>query len=278
MAGGSPPGAALIPRTVDVLRAFDENHRQRTLADLASVTGLSSATALRIARQLVEAGALKRLPDGSYTIGRLIWELGLLAAEQSDVIEIASPYLHDIHLATRATVHFAVRDGDRALCLARLSGHASLSVESRTGSRFPLHATGVGKVLLSAAPEEVQREVLRNLERFTPYTITQPGTLSRQLQRCGRDGYATTEEERFLGVCAVAVPVRLGSDIVAAIGVVVPRFGSTRASLISALRVAAQGLSRQLARPVEGGRSDRIKGLTPTAVHFPNVIGLSDVG
>lgn len=248
MAGGSPPGASLVLRTVDVLGAFNDKHRHRTLVELATATGLSSATALRIARQLVEAGALNRLPDGSYAIGRLIWDLGLLAAEQSDVIEIASPYLHDIHVATRATVHFAVRDGARALCLARLGGHTSISVESRPGSRFPLHATGVGKVLLSAAPEDVQRAVLSDLERFTPYTITQPGVLVRQLQRSQRDGYATTVEEKVLGACAVAVPVRQGTEVVAAIGVVVPRFGSNRARLISALTVGAQGLSRQLTR------------------------------
>lgn len=248
MAGGSPPGASLVLRTVDVLRAFDDEHRRLTLSQLSTATDLNRATVLRIARQLVQAGALNRLPDGSYAIGRLIWDLGLLAADERDLSEIASPYLHDIHASTRSTVHFAVRDGERALCLARLGGHTSLSVESRVGSRFPLHATGVGKILLTAAPEEIQRAVLGNLERFTPYTITQPGTLVRQLRRSHREGYATTMEEMVLGACAVAVPVRRGTEVIAAIGVVVPRLGSNRGSLISALAVAAQGLSRQLTR------------------------------
>ena len=40
-----------------------------------------------------------------------------------------------------------------------------------------MHATGVGKVLLAHAPAEVQQRVLADLQRLTPYTITQPGTL-----------------------------------------------------------------------------------------------------
>ena len=63
------------------------------------------------------------------------------------------------------------------LYLDRLSGSVSVPVVSRVGSRLPMHATGVGKVLLAYAPPEVQAEVLGRLDRITPYTITQPGRL-----------------------------------------------------------------------------------------------------
>jgi len=71
-----------------------------------------------------------------------------------------------------------------------------------------MHATGVGKVLLAHAPEEVQQKVLSSLRRITPYTITQPARLRGQLERVRADGYATTVEEMTLGACSVAVPVR----------------------------------------------------------------------
>src|SRR3954452_4365020 len=183
MAGGSKPGASLVDRTLDVLGAFDDRHRRLRLADLASRSGLTPPTALRIVRRLVHGGALERRDDATYVVGRRLWDLGLLAPLQTGLREAAAPFLQDLQAVTRATVHLAQRDGDRVLYLDRLSGVASVPVVSRAGSRLPLHATGVGKVLLAHAPAQVQARVLADLERVTPYTVTSPRLMSQQLQR-----------------------------------------------------------------------------------------------
>lgn len=246
MAGGSAPGASLVARTLDVLGAFDDRHRRLTLADLARRAGLSAPTTLRIARQLVAGGALVREDDGAYVVGRLMWDLGLLAPVQTRLRDVAAPFLADLLAATRATVHLAVRDGDAALYLDRLSGVASVPVVSRMGTRLPLHATGVGKVLLAHAPAEVRERVLADLAPVTPYTVTSPRRLDGQLARVVRDGYATTVEEMTLGACSLAVPVRAGDEVVAALGLVVADFRHHRARLLAALQVAAAGVGRGL--------------------------------
>jgi DNA-binding IclR family transcriptional regulator len=133
------------------------------------------------------------------------------------------------------------------LYLDRLSGNASVPVVSSIGSRLPMHATGVGKVLLAHAPPEVQVAVLSDLRRVTPYTLTQPGTLRRQLARVLRDGYATTVEEMSLGACSVAVPILAEGRVVAALGIVVSDLRNDRARFVAALQVAAQGIARALA-------------------------------
>ena len=223
MAGNtSTPGASVTSRALALLGAFDEHHRRLTLTELAERAGLPMPTAHRLVGELVAWGALARTPTGEYVVGRRLWDLGLLAPVQTGLRELASPYLHDLYGATLATVHLAVRDGTEVLYVDRLAGHASVPVVSSVGSRLPLHATGVGKVLLAHAPAEVQHAVLADLPRITPYTITQPGLLRRQLARVLRDGYATTVEEMSLGACSVAVPIRRGADVVAALGIVVP--------------------------------------------------------
>ena len=127
----------------------------------------------------------------------------LARAGPGGLVEVASPFLHDLYGATLATVHLAVRDGTEVLYLERLRGSTSVPIVSTVGSRLPLHATGVGKVLLAHAPADVQQRVLADLTRVTPYTITQPGTLRRQLAQVLRDDYATTSEEMSLGACSV---------------------------------------------------------------------------
>lgn len=229
-----------------MLGAFDDQHRRLTLSAIAERAGLSPATTLRIVRELVAGRALVRREGRTYVIGHRLWTLGLLSPTQTGLRDIASPYLHDIHAATRATVHLAVREELQALYLERISGQASVPVVSRVGGHLPLHATGVGKALLAYAPEEVAQQVMRRPRPFTPYTVTSPGLLARQLDRVRMDGYATTREEMTLGACSIGVPVRAGDDVVAAVGVVVPDFRRDKARLIAALTVAARAIGRGL--------------------------------
>jgi len=246
MAGNtSAPGATVTSRALALLGAFDEHHRRLSLTELADRAGLPMPTAHRLVGELVAWGALARTSTGEYAVGRRLWDIGLLAPVQTGLREVASPYLHDLYGATLATVHLAVRDGTSALYVDRLAGHASVPVVSSIGSRLPLHATGVGKVLLAHAPLEVQHAVYADLPRITPYTITQPGLLRRQLARVLRDDYATTTEEMSLGGCSIAVPVRRGPDVVAALGMVLPSL-KDRAKLVGALQVAARGIGRSL--------------------------------
>ena len=261
VAGRSPtPGASVTSRALALLGAFDEQHRRLTLTELAARAELPLPTAHRLVAELADWGAVARTADGRYVVGRRLWDLGLLAPVQTGLRQLASPFLHDLYGATLATVHLAVRDGIEVLYVDRLAGHASVPVVSRVGSRLPLHATGVGKVLLAHAPPDVQALVLGALARITPYTVTQPGMLRRQLARVVRDDYATTVEEMSLGACSVAVPIRRAgsdgqSDVVASLGIVLPALGKDRPRLVAALQVAARGIGRGLdVLPVSGSR------------------------
>lgn len=248
MAGNSAkPGVSVLEKAMAVLGAFDEQHRRLGLSAIARRAELPVATAHRLVAELAAGGLLTRAPDGDYVIGRRMWDLGLLSPVQSELRHVASPFLHDLYGATLATVHLAVREGTAVLYVDRLAGHDSVPVLSRVGSRLPMHATGVGKALLAFAPPEIQAAVYADLPRITPYTITQPGRLQQELRRVHRDGFAQTSEEMSLGACSVAVPIRTPDGrVVAALGLVVPSLKRGRPRLVSALRVAAQGIGRSV--------------------------------
>jgi hypothetical protein len=160
MAGNSrQAGVTVTSPVLAVLGAFDAEHRALSLSDLARRADLPLATAHRIIGELVEGGLLARRPSGHYVVGRRLWDLGLLALVPSQLAQVASPFLHDLYGATGATVHLAVRDGTQVLYLDRLSGSASVPVVSQVGSRLPMHATGVGKVMLTYARHAVHRRV-----------------------------------------------------------------------------------------------------------------------
>jgi DNA-binding IclR family transcriptional regulator len=248
MAGNtSVPGATVASRLLAILRAFDGNHDRLTLTELARRAELPVPTTHRLIAELVAGGALER-DDGGYRLGRLLWEVGLHAQIHGQLRRISEPFLYDAYAATMATVHLAVRDGDQALYLQAVRGQTSTPVVSSAGSRLPLHATGVGKVLLAHSPDAMRERLAAGLTRVTAYTVTHPPLLAAQLERVRCDGMATTAEEMTLGSCSLAVPVFRASDasVSAAIGVVVGTLHHDRKRLLAALRTAALGIGRRL--------------------------------
>jgi DNA-binding IclR family transcriptional regulator len=253
MAGHSgAPGRSVTSRALGLLDAFDSSNPRLTLSEIAERAGTPLATAHRLLAELSDWGALVRRPDGRYEIGRKLWDLGLLAPVQMELRQVATPFLLDVHTTIRDTVHLAVRDGLSALYVDRISGRDSVPVVSQVGSRLPLHATGVGKVLLAAAPDEVVEQALRSLTRMTRNTVVEPGRLRRELAEVRRRRYARTSEEMSPGAASLAVPVqverRTGPVVVAALGVVVPPHRRDLPRLVPVLEVAARGIGRELAR------------------------------
>lgn len=249
MAGGArEPGRSVTSRVLDVLGAFDARHPHLSLSEVARRAGVPVQTASRLLTELVDGGALVRRDDGRYEIGRRLWQLGLLAPLHRELREVALPLMHDIHAATEAVVHLAVREDAAALYVERMVGSASVPVLSRMGARLPLHATAVGKVLLAEAPGDVVERVLGGLTRVTAHTVVEPGRLLRELTAVRRRGYATTAEEMTLGACSVAVPVRVGdAPPVAALGVVTSSHRPQTSRMLPLLQVAASALGRSLA-------------------------------
>ena len=253
MAGGATErGRSVTSRALAILDAFDSSCPRLSLSEIAERSGTPLTTAHRLLADLTDWGALSRRTDGRYEIGRKLWDLGLLAPVQLELRQVAAPFLLDVHTATRDTVHLAVRDGAKALYVERISGRESVPVVSQVGSRLPLHATGVGKVLLASAPDDVVDQALRQLSRETRHTVADPRLLVRELAEVRRRGWARTAEEMSLGAASVAVPVTVervaGPVVVAALGIVVPVHRRDVGRLAPVLQVAARGIGRELAR------------------------------
>jgi DNA-binding IclR family transcriptional regulator len=253
MAGRSAlPGRSVTSRALAVLDAFDSSAPRLSLSEIADRSGTPLTTTHRLLAELTEWGALQRRADGRYEIGRKLWDLGLLAPVQLELRQVAAPFLQDVHTAIRDTVHLAVRDGLSALYVERISGRESVPVVSQVGSRLPLHATGVGKILLAAAPPDVVEQVLRSLTRITRHTLVEPARMRRELAEVRRRRYARTSEEMSPGAASLAVPVQVerpgGPVVVAALGVVVPPHRRDLPRLVPVLEVAARGIGRELAR------------------------------
>lgn len=232
-----------------LLGAFDAQHRELTLTELARRAGLTLSTAQRRATELTAWGALERTDTGRYRVGLRLWEVGSLAPRGLALREVALPFLEDLYVVSRENVQLAVREGTETVFVERIAGRSAVRVLTRVGGRFPLHATGVGLVLLAHAPDEVFDEVVAGgLPSYTPATISDPVALRRALADVRRDGYAVSRGAVTEDALSVAAPVTDAHDeVVAAVSLVVPSEEARPQALAPLVRAAARGISRAYA-------------------------------
>ncbi len=248
MAGNSKEhGRGVTSKATALLDAFLPRSGELSLGELSRRSGLPMSTTYRLANQLVEWGGLERAPGGGYQLGLRLWEIGALARGNLSPVELIRPYMQDLYDVVHENVQLAVLDGDDVVYLEKLSGRASTPVRSRGGGRLPVHATGVGKVLLAwADPHMLERLMPTTLPRYTPTTITNRDELLASLATVREEGVAYAREELTVGVTSVAVPVRdAEGQVIAAISLAVrtPRLKPHHGV---AVRTAAAGASRQL--------------------------------
>lgn len=231
-----------------MLDTFDTLHRRQSLGAIARRSGLPLTTVHRLVHELEKHDALMRGADGDYEIGRKIWSLGILASVHSDLREVALPYMEDLRQLGNDVVQIAVLDGVRGLVVERLAGSRAMQVLSKPGTRLPLHATAVGKVLLAYGPDELQDAVLDSLDRFTDQTITDSVQLRAQANEVRSQGYAVTKEELAQGSTSIAVPLR-GRDgsVIASLGIIAPTDARDVKRLVPAMQITGAALSKKLA-------------------------------
>jgi DNA-binding IclR family transcriptional regulator len=241
-------GEPVIDRALSLLAAFDAGRRSLTLGELARQAGIPTSTTLRLAGRLVAWGALERDKDGRFTVGLRLWEVASLAPRAHGLREISMPFMTDLQGATGAHVLLAVRDGEAALLLERLSPHAGLPAHYRVGGRLPLHSTGEGLVLLAYADSAYQERVLAEPLVLGPKKgALSPAALRRTLAEVRREGVATTRCDAPEPLVTVAAPI-FGSDdqVVAALSAVVGTADMKPRLLWPAVRMAARSISRGL--------------------------------
>lgn len=250
MAARRDPGVSVTARVLRLLAAFTPESPELTLSQLSRRAELPLSTAHRIVDELLRWGALERDADGRYRIGLRLWELGALAPRGVGLREAAMPFLEDLYEATHENVQLAVLEGTEALYVERISGRDAVNTVTRIGGRLPLHATGVGLVLLAHAEPALQEEILAGpLRRFTDKTITSPSVLRRVLADIRRSQFAVTDGQVELIALSVAAPIYGPTDeVVAALSIVVPAESRPEA-FVPAVRAAARGASRVLGAP-----------------------------
>jgi IclR family transcriptional regulator, pca regulon regulatory protein len=203
-----------LERGLAILSAFRSAQPLLGVSELAREVGLSRSTTHRYVSTLAALGYLQQdVPTRKYRLGPRVLDLGFSAINSMELRELAAPHLRELSDATGYTVNMAILDDLDIVyverCRSTRVGQREIDLNLHVGSRLPAYCTSLGKVLLASLPTGERAARLRRIEfvRRGPNTKTSRQTLSAELNRILRDGFAMNNEELAYGLRSIAAPV-----------------------------------------------------------------------
>jgi len=198
-----------LERGLAVIQAFDAQHPELTLSEVARVCDLTRAAARRFLLTLVDLGYVRT--DGRmFSLSPRVLELGYAYLSSISLPEMAVPHLERLVTQVRESSSVCVLDGDAIVHVSRVPTSRIMTVTTNVGTRFPAYATSAGRVLLAHLSEPSLEAHLGRvrLDRLTPRTITTINGLRTELKRVRAQGHAIVDQELEEGLRSVAAPIR----------------------------------------------------------------------
>lgn len=256
--GSATPGRQRAPiviavrHAIEILRGFSANAPQQGVSEIARRIGLHKSSVSRLVATLEQDHLLERDRETNRIrlgVGLISLAAPLLANVK--VAEAARPYLAELARRSGETISLSIWDGAGAASLEQALGGNAIAHYAPPGSRNPAHCTASGKLLLAfAPPDEIERTLARDLERFTPRTVCDRAKLRAEIATIRARGYALNAGEFAPDVGAVAAVVRnVDGDVVGAITATVPMYrfeAARRNELIALVKDTAARLSTRL--------------------------------
>ncbi|MBP7952111.1 MAG: helix-turn-helix domain-containing protein [Sphingorhabdus sp.] len=203
-----PEYLSTLERGLSVLRAFDEDHPEMTLTEVGARTGLSPAVARRCLNTLLALGYVGQ-HGRKYLLLPEVLSLGSAFLGSMHIEQICLPALQQLRDQTGDSASLSVLSGRDILYIAHISTDRQFRLAVSVGTRYPVHATSMGKALL-AFRDDAEIEAFfggPDLARFTEKTITDKTLLTARMQLIRERGYDSALDELDYGIVSVAVPL-----------------------------------------------------------------------
>ncbi|MFO0992913.1 MAG: IclR family transcriptional regulator [Hyphomicrobiales bacterium] len=240
-----------VVKGLKVIEALANSTSARSLTDLANECGLTKSNAHRLLRTLETCGYVRHDPNArAFEPTLRPWDLGNRIFNRMDLRVIALPYLEELAALTTETTHLSILDEGEVIYIGKVDSVHAVRTYVEIGDRAPAYCCATGKAMLAYMPDDVVRDVSRNMKQFTKNTIASPAKLKADLELIRNQGYSKTEGEWQAGVLGFATAIKTPSgEVAGAIGVAGPEERMRKSDLkqmVTALRAAARRIEAEL--------------------------------
>ncbi len=199
-----------LSRALNLMNTIAASDHGVTLSEAAKGTGLAVSTAHRLLTTLQQDRFVRFDGErGVWTIGVQAFSVGSAFLRARELTVIARPFMRQLMERSGETVNLAVEDRGEAIYVAQIECRKLMRAITRPGGRALMHASAVGKALLSALPEEEVDKIVEahGLPRETDKTISTPIKLRTELAIIRQRGFAVDDEENAVGLRCIAAVV-----------------------------------------------------------------------
>lgn len=240
-----------LARGLSVIRTFDGEPAELSLAEVARRADIPRAAARRFLRTLEQLGYVRATPDARFRLTPRVLELGYGYLSSLSLPEIVQPHLDALSHQIGESVSVSVLDGPDIVYVARAAARRIMSVRITIGTRLPAAATSMGRVLIAALPDADAAPLISALVAHTPRTRVDPAELAAELDRVRAQGWAMVDGELEEGLRSIAVPLHgRGGNVTAALNVSTSTArgaaDDVRTELLPALQEAASLIEGEL--------------------------------
>jgi IclR family acetate operon transcriptional repressor len=125
------------------------------------------------------------------------------------VPEVGRPVLRRLMSATGETANLAVPDGASVVFIGQAETANPIRAFFPPGARTSMHASGTGKAILAALPEDTREALIAEMrfDAFTGSTLTSAESLRAELERIRDRGWSHDREERFVGMSCIGAAI-----------------------------------------------------------------------
>ena len=198
-----------LDRGLDALSML-ASHELVSVTELAKKLGVDKSTASRIMETLRQHDMVQLdKKTRKYRLGFRVLHLAERFRGRLCIIDIARPILLEVSHELGQSVHLCAYNRGMVYVIDQVVSNIPYSKSAMVGLIEPIHSSSVGKCIFAYRRPEQIDEILGDYEftGYTVHTITDKAKLLDELDKTRKQGYAVDDEEMFIGVRCIAVPV-----------------------------------------------------------------------
>lgn len=198
-----------IEKADNVLNEIAQFPNQLRLMDLSKKLGINKSSLFSLLNTLETLRWVTKEEGDVYNLGPV---LGALSASYFSQFNILQSFYKEASLSISKVnehIQLGILEEGNVIYLGKMEGDSRVRLITDPGMRYPAYASAIGKIQLSQFSKAEIITIYPNiqLEKKTPYTLSNIDDLFENLMIAKKNGYAIENQEAALGFHCVAAPI-----------------------------------------------------------------------
>ena len=200
-----------LKKALEVVEVLHKSGGAMGISDIDEHVGIGKSTVHRVLDTLMTYNYVEKAENSTkYRLSWKFFEVGQSIPAQRNLLNLDTDALRTICDKYDESVNVGIHSEDSMIIISRLAPKSNMAANVPIGSKLPLHASSMGKIAICEYSEAELRNIFPcdALTQYTPNTVKTFDELVAQLAEIRQQGYSIDDQELYLGITCVAMPIK----------------------------------------------------------------------